>query len=84
LIKRAEATYKVEVVKSKINYVKPSKNKKFIAIEILKDPHPYGAVELKTVEYLFYKATEGQMHSSKVTLHLDKSFPHDFDLSDEV
>lgn len=24
------------------------------------------------------------MHSSKVTLHLDKSFPHDFDLSDEV
>ncbi len=24
------------------------------------------------------------MHKSKVILHLDKSFPHDFDLSDEV
>lgn len=36
------------------------------------------------MEYLFYKATEGSMYKSKVTLHLDKSFPHDFDLSDEV
>ncbi len=24
------------------------------------------------------------MHKSKVILHLDKLFPHDFDLSDEV
>ncbi len=59
LVKRAEATYSMAVVKAKLNQVKPSKNKKFIAIELLKDPHPFGAAELKTVEYLFYKATEG-------------------------
>lgn len=59
LIKRAESTYKVEIVKAKINQVKPSKNRKFIAIEMVKDPHPYGAIELKCVEYVFYKANEG-------------------------
>jgi hypothetical protein len=37
----------VEAYKAKLNSVKASKNKKFLIIELLKDPHPYGLQELK-------------------------------------
>jgi hypothetical protein len=84
IIRRAEVTFKVDTQRAKIGQVKPSKNKKFIAVELIKE-QPFGLVnELKTLEYVFFKADSMQMHRSKIVLHLDKTQPHDFDLSDEV
>lgn len=52
-------------------------------IEIVKD-HIYGVAELKTIEYLYFKFDDLTLHRSKIVLHLDKSVPHNFDISDEI
>lgn len=55
LVKRAEVTFKVDSLKSKISKIKPSQNKKFTVIQIVKDQHMYGVAELKSVEFIFFK-----------------------------
>ena len=52
----------MEVLKAKLNSVRPSKNRKFLVVELLKDPHPYGIPELKQVDFLFFKADDLKMH----------------------
>ena len=86
LLRRSDVTFKQELTKNKLTNIKASKNKRFIALEVTRDPHQFGMTDLKTLEYSFFKA-EGstyQMHKSKVVLNLDKASAHDFDLSDEV
>ena len=73
----------MDKVKGRINAIKSSKNKRFMIIEIVKD-HIYGVAELKTIEYLYFKFDDLTLHRSKIVLHLDKSVPHNFDISDEI
>jgi hypothetical protein len=37
LVRRSEVTFRVEQLKAKITNIKPSKDKRFMAIEILKE-----------------------------------------------
>jgi hypothetical protein len=39
LLRRAEVTFKQEYTKNRISSIKGSKNKKFIALEVTRDPH---------------------------------------------
>jgi hypothetical protein len=39
LLRRAEVTFKQEYTKNRISSIKASKNKKFIALEVIRDPH---------------------------------------------
>lgn len=39
LLRRAEVTFKQEYTRNKISSIKASKNKKFIALEVMRDPH---------------------------------------------
>ena len=39
LLRRAEVTFKQEYTKNRISSIKASKNKKFIALEVTRDPH---------------------------------------------
>ena len=82
LIRRTESTYKLAAGKARLTQVKASKDKKFLALELVKD-NSYGFPELKTVEYVFFKNQEGCLHRSKIVIHPLKTFSQDFDLSDE-
>ena len=39
LLRRAEVTFKQEYARNRISNIKASKNKKFIALEVTRDPH---------------------------------------------
>jgi hypothetical protein len=49
-------TFKVEITKNRLSNIKASKNKRFIALEVIREPHQFGIPDLKTVEYSFFKA----------------------------
>jgi len=82
LVRRVESAYKLAPGKALLSQVKASKDKRFLALELVKD-NSYGFPELKTVEYVFFKNQEGCLHRSKIVFHPLKTFTQDFDISDE-